>query len=204
MCVCLHPRPFQAINLTICHHALPRVQLDLTFSQPSFWLNRPYDYLPDASVDPRYIHATRTHYYTHDDAQLREPYVSPLFARRHATRRLPPTLIQVGSVERLRDESLCFAHTHAGDVRVEVYADMVHVFQLFSGLVPFAKHALKRMGAWICEQLGEGGQVTGRRADTLYIPGLGAEPVVVERPMGMVEEAERIVVEYGLRPPAPL
>ncbi|KAJ3067512.1 hypothetical protein HDU99_003459, partial [Rhizoclosmatium hyalinum] len=110
--------------------------LDLTHSQPSFHLNT-LDYIPPTVADPSHITPRRSHYYTTDDAQNSHPYVSPLFASDNPldpSTHLPPTLIQLGSRERLRDEGLMFAaDSFSGSpVRVEVYQDMVHIFQAFA------------------------------------------------------------------------
>ncbi|KAI9207273.1 Alpha/Beta hydrolase protein [Polychytrium aggregatum] len=134
--------------------------LDLTHSMPSFDNNARFDMLPDfgASLESQ----GQRHFYTTNDL-LDHPYVSPLFATKIPAKPLPPTLITVGSAERLRDEGIKFwskfkgrclsddrlhaphqvvidpeknmsdvgSESDAEDVRIEVYQDMPHVFQMF-------------------------------------------------------------------------
>lgn len=82
-------------------------------------------------------------------ADPRSPDASPLFADLHG---LPPLLLQVGSREILLDDSLRIARVAALDdvaVSVEVWPGMVHQWQLFPGLVPDARRALKDDAAFI-------------------------------------------------------
>ncbi|KAJ3395552.1 hypothetical protein HDU92_005528 [Lobulomyces angularis] len=127
--------------------------VDLTNSLPSFRLSGKTDYLPSQARDLKL--GDRLHYYA-ENKELRNPYVSPLFAK--SLRGLPPILIQVGSVERLRDECVLFAtrastsflknnsdydifdHTK---VQFEIYEDQVHVFQIFHFL-PCSVTAMNR------------------------------------------------------------
>ena len=105
--------------------------MDLTHSNPSFKLNHPYDYLPDQSVDSKYIHASRTHYCISDNSFLKHPLVSPLFADPIGKRSLPKTLIQIGDAEKLRDEALVFFEKFkSSEIQLEMYEDMIHVFHL--------------------------------------------------------------------------
>jgi acetyl esterase/lipase len=122
--------------------------LDLTHSLPSFQLNGCYDYLPERSIDPKYINEDRLHYYVLDNAQLTHPLVSPFFAADDPENPLCPTLIQAGSAERLRDEILLFSSEkfQHSPVQLEIYEGMVHVFQMLTAILPISKHALKRMG----------------------------------------------------------
>ncbi|KAJ3290656.1 hypothetical protein HDU76_007371 [Blyttiomyces sp. JEL0837] len=83
-----------------------------------------------------------------------DPYVSPLFASDQGfeLNGLPRTLIQLGSRERLRDEGIMFAAEsfRNSNVRVEVYEDMVHIFQAFAALgEPMAVAAIKRIGEFV-------------------------------------------------------
>ncbi|KAJ3056282.1 hypothetical protein HK097_007494 [Rhizophlyctis rosea] len=133
--------------------------LDLTHSLPSWRLNNPFDYLPDASTDPKHITTTRSHYYISHNQDLKNPYVSPLFATTHHKHPLPPILIQCGDAEKLRDESIVFTTDvmkHQQNVQLELYEDMVHVFQMWAGVEAIAKYALKRAGAWVLRLGGEG------------------------------------------------
>ena len=77
------------------------------------------------------------------------PYASPLYGD---PARLPPTLIQVGSDEVLLDDSLRMAERmrRAGcTVELEVWPRMPHVFQAFATIMPEARRAIDRIGAFI-------------------------------------------------------
>ncbi|CAJ0769026.1 21932_t:CDS:2, partial [Entrophospora sp. SA101] len=101
------------------------------------------------------------------------PYVSPLFAE--SLGGLPPILVQVGDVERLRDEGIYLAHKAANPekynlpnynaekferssyktptkVVLEVYEEMPHVFHLLLNLHSSPNMAVKRTAEFI-EQL---------------------------------------------------
>ena len=78
---------------------------------------------------------------------------APLAAPLHADLRgLPPMLIQVGSAETLLDDAVRLAGAAgAADVRVrlEVWPDMIHVWQLFYQQVAAGRRALAEAGAFI-------------------------------------------------------
>ena len=66
-----------------------------------------------------------------------EPLVSPLLAEPNRLAQLPPLFIQVGSDEALLDDAERLAERahHAGcKVQLEVWQDMIHVFQAFPSL----------------------------------------------------------------------
>ena len=72
---------------------------------------------------------------------------SPIFAK-PGSRPLCPTLIQVGSIERVRDDGLYF-YSHAmpnEPIRLEVFQDSVHFFQMFADIDQFSNYALMRIG----------------------------------------------------------
>ncbi len=72
-----------------------------------------------------------------------DPRASPLLATDHT--RLPPTLIQVGERDPLRDDATRYAAAlrAAGvEVRGTIYLDAVHGFLSFPGVVPAARQAL--------------------------------------------------------------
>jgi acetyl esterase/lipase len=82
----------------------------------------------------------------------REPYISPLYGD---PRGLPPTLLQVGSDEILRDDSERMAERmrEAGcDVTLEVWPRMPHVWHAFAPMMPEARRAIARVGAFIEEK----------------------------------------------------
>jgi acetyl esterase/lipase len=77
------------------------------------------------------------------------PLISPLFADLHD---LPPTLIQVGSDEILLDDSTRLeAKLKSSEVvtKLEIWAGMWHVFQIFAPYVPEAQQAICQVGDFI-------------------------------------------------------
>ncbi|MGH7788316.1 MAG: alpha/beta hydrolase [Candidatus Binatia bacterium] len=79
----------------------------------------------------------------------RGPSASPLFAD---LRGLPPLLVQVGTAEILLDDATRFAERAraAGvDVALEVWDDMVHVWQAFGFALPEARQAIDGIGAFL-------------------------------------------------------
>jgi acetyl esterase/lipase len=87
----------------------------------------------------------------------RHPYASPLHAE---VAGLPPLLIQVGDAEILLDDSTRFAarvREAAGDVTLEVWPEMPHVWHTFAGLLPEADQAIAGIGSWLQEHIASGG-----------------------------------------------
>jgi acetyl esterase/lipase len=124
--------------------------MDLTHSMPSFKAQHSLDYLPDKSADPAYISPDRSHYFVPHNSLLQHPLVSPLFASDSNAPPLPPTLIQIGDAEKLRDENLAFfvRSFPASEIRLELYEDMVHVFQLLAPVDSFCQRGIDRIGVW--------------------------------------------------------
>ena len=90
------------------------------------------------------------------DGDRRDPYAAPLHADLTG---LPPLLIQVGDAEVLLDDSVRLADKAraAGvDVTLEVWPDMVHVFQASAGFVPEADQAVARIAEFGRAKLGLG------------------------------------------------
>jgi len=88
------------------------------------------------------------------DRDPRTPLASPLYAD---MRGLPPLLIQVGSSEVLLEDSLRLAEraTIAGvSTTLEVWPEMIHVFQIFAAILPEAREAIKRVGEFVRLQIG--------------------------------------------------
>jgi len=82
-------------------------------------------------------------------ADPRDPYVSPLYGD---PRGLPPTLLQVGSDEILRDDSERMAQRmrEAGrDVTLEIWPRMPHVWHGFAPVLPEARRAILRIGDFV-------------------------------------------------------
>lgn len=83
------------------------------------------------------------------DEDPKNPYISPLYAD---LKELPPLLIQVGGAELLLDDSTRFAEKAkaAGvDVTIEVWEDMIHVFQAFALWAPEGEEAIEKIGNFI-------------------------------------------------------
>lgn len=82
-------------------------------------------------------------------ADPRSPLAAPLYAD---LKGLPPTLIQVGSVETLLDDSTRLAKIaeEAGmDVTLEVVEDMFHVWHAFAPMLPEGQAAIDNLGAFV-------------------------------------------------------
>src|SRR5262249_2630598 len=81
-------------------------------------------------------------------AYPRTPYASPLYADPTG---LPPTLIQVGSDEVLLDDSVRMAERMraAGcQVELEIWPRMPHTWQVWARVLPEARAAIERIGAF--------------------------------------------------------
>ena len=84
-----------------------------------------------------------------DGADPRNPYASPLYGD---LRGLPPTLLQVGGDEILRDDSVRMAQRmrEAGcSATLEIWPRMLHVWHAFATIMPEAGRAIARVGAFI-------------------------------------------------------
>src|SRR5712691_4019948 len=69
---------------------------------------------------------------------------------------LPPTMLQVGSDEILRDDSVRMAEKQraAGcDVELEVWPRMPHVWHLFTPVLPEARQAIEHVGTFLQNRL---------------------------------------------------
>lgn len=87
------------------------------------------------------------------DNDPKNPYISPLYADLHD---LPPILIQVGTAESIEDDSVRFAEKakKAGvDVKLEVFDDMIHVFQAFADMAPEGQDGIDKIGSFIKEKM---------------------------------------------------
>jgi len=79
----------------------------------------------------------------------RTPLAAPLYADLTG---LPPLLVQVGTAETLLDDSTRLAErARAAGVAVtlEPWDDMVHVWQIFAAMLPEAREAIDRIGAFV-------------------------------------------------------
>ncbi len=116
---------------------------DLALSGASFRLNDSADPLINAEQVRQLVD-----YYL-AGADPRMPYASPLYGRPEG---LPPTLIQVGSDEVLRDDAVRMADgMRAAGCRVEleIWPHMPHVWHLFAPVMPEARRAIERVGEFI-------------------------------------------------------
>jgi epsilon-lactone hydrolase len=90
---------------------------------------------------------------TNAGADPRSPYASPLYGEPAG---LPPTIIQVGSDEVLRDDAVRMAERmRAAGCRVEleIWPRMPHVWHLFAPVMPEAHRAILRIGSFISEAM---------------------------------------------------
>lgn len=84
----------------------------------------------------------------------RDPLASPLYADLGG---LSPIYIQTGGDEALLDDSLSLyeiAGKAGVDVRLDVFPEMLHTFQMAAGRAPEADDAIRRMGEWVRPRLG--------------------------------------------------
>lgn len=84
----------------------------------------------------------------------RDPYVNALYADLTG---LGPLYIQVGASEVLLDDSRRLAEhaEKAGvEVRLDVFPEMQHTFQMMAGRAPEADDAIARLGTWVRPLLG--------------------------------------------------
>ncbi len=84
----------------------------------------------------------------------RHPLANPLLAD---LRGLPPVYIQVGGYETLLDDSHALAEAlrkAGGDVKIDVFPEMQHVFQFLAGVAPEADEAIQKIAAWVRPKLG--------------------------------------------------
>lgn len=92
-------------------------------------------------------------YYCEQD-EYRNPLVSPVFADVSG---LPPIYIQVGDDEILLSDSTRIAdHIEAagGEVTLEVWPDMFHVFQVFVHQMPESRAAIDQLAPFVKSRLG--------------------------------------------------
>ena len=117
---------------------------DVTLSGESYTLN--YE------LDPLFGNSRRTMLFESDypgEHDKKDPYISPIYGN---FRDFPPMLIQVGSTEMLLSDSVTvasMADIAGADVRLSIYDDMFHVFQLAGKLFPEAKKAWEEIEQFI-------------------------------------------------------
>jgi acetyl esterase/lipase len=125
---------------------------DLALTGESYRTNARADSMLIAEQAP----AIARHYLA--DADPRHPYASPLYGDPAG---LPPSLIQVGSDEMLRDDAVRMADKlrAAGcSVKLEIWPRMPHVWQLFARVMPEAREAIAHIGTFVQRELGSAAQ----------------------------------------------
>ncbi len=83
---------------------------------------------------------------------VRAPLASPVFGDLAG---LPPLLVQVGTAETLLDDATRLAdrvRSAGGDVTLEVWDDMVHVWHAFAFVLPEAREAIDKIAAFLDER----------------------------------------------------
>ena len=83
----------------------------------------------------------------------KNPFASPLYAD---LKNLPPLYIQVGTAEILIDDAVRFADSAkaAGvDVKIELWDDMIHMWQMFATLIPEGREAITKIGEFVLKSL---------------------------------------------------
>jgi len=94
----------------------------------------------DPWFDPANVPASAAKMFS--EFELKNPLVSPVFADASG---LPPTLIQVGDHEILLSDSTRMAENikqAGGEVDLQIWSDMWHVFQFFIGQMPESERAI--------------------------------------------------------------
>jgi acetyl esterase/lipase len=89
--------------------------------------------------------------YLSEQGDPKDPLASPLFGDLHG---LPPILLQVGDRETVLDDSTRFAHKARAAgvaVQLEIYDDMIHVFQQFADVLPEGRQAIESIGRFLNE-----------------------------------------------------
>lgn len=107
----------------------------------------------DPLASPELLHLMATRYLERTDPA--DPRASPVLADLSG---LPPFLIQVGSAEVLLDDAIALARALglAGvDTRLEIWPEMVHVWQCFYPALPEGRAALERGCEFIGAHLGK-------------------------------------------------
>ena len=134
-------------------HAMPRAAVaispwtDLALTGRSLHTNAK----ADPMMDVRHLQTFAAHYL--DGADPRHPYASPLYGDLSG---LPPVLIQVGSDEILRDDAVRMAEklrAAGGDVKLEEWPRMPHVWHHYARILPEGRHAIERIGTFVQAQL---------------------------------------------------
>lgn len=101
-------------------------------------------YETNYELDPLFGNTKESMIYSNDypgEYDKKEPYISPVYGEFYD---FPPMLIQVGSTEMLLSDALTVTEKSremGGRVRLSIYEDMFHVFQMAGNLIPESKKA---------------------------------------------------------------
>ena len=116
---------------------------DLALTGPSLESNA----AADPMMDVTHLPAIADRYLAGADA--RDPYASPLYGDGSG---LPPTLIQVGSDEILRDDAVRMAgrlKETGCNAEIEVWRRMPHAWHLYARILPEGREAIARAGRFV-------------------------------------------------------
>jgi hypothetical protein len=107
----------------------------------------------------------------------------------------------VGGAERVRDDSIYFVHKFANSfIKLEIYEEMVHMFQLFAPYSAFSKLSISRLGSFIYENTGKEPCAEVFR-EMLWIRNEGGFPVeTIDTAMGcaqVLSDGIQMVIENG-------
>lgn len=117
---------------------------DLTWGSPSITARAAQDPILRPERLPLVAQA-----YVQGRAPLSDPYVSPLHGSFAA---LPPLLVQTGGAEILLDDSVRLAEKvrqDGGEIALDLWPEMPHVFQMFAPYLPEAALALQVIGDFV-------------------------------------------------------
>lgn len=120
---------------------------DLALTAPSFRSNAAADPMLVADDVPRFAAGYL------GGADARNPYASPLYGN---PRGLPPTLLQAGSDEILRDDAVRMAEAMSAagcDIELQVWRKMPHTWQLLASVLPEARAALAEIARFLARRL---------------------------------------------------
>ena len=135
--------PFPAAVVCIC----PWV--DLTGSGASMESKKKVDFINN----PEHMKTTAKLYA--GDHDLKDPYISPLYAD---LKGFPPLLIQAAARDVLLNDATRLAERACKanvDVTLEVWDGMIHIFQLSAGFVPEARKAAENIATFLQQHIGE-------------------------------------------------
>ena len=126
--------------------------VDMAFTGGSLVANRPTDVLfgGDTPMDLEALAAM----FLGPDGDRRHPLASPLYADLAG---FPPIYVQAGDAEMLLDDARALderARKAGVDVRLDVFPDQQHTFQMSAGRAPEADEAIRLMAGWVRPRLG--------------------------------------------------